>query len=384
MSGDGTEFEVRFEANAFYLVTNSDMGDLRVTTGLHLDVGSEAHKFEVVPLLRTDLHENAVREVFLAGGTEDVRIGWIIPANALSSDAHDRATDSHFLKYAYVTIREVLRDHQRLFAAKVRQGQAQGVLESSFADLFHDNVCFLAVSMKRFPDGSPLEWLKPSLIGEGYVPFGASDPDSLRWIPHGESVGKKVKLKLIGPGIAQPEVAIKMMTIAAATSSSPVTQFFYLYQVVEFLMEVVLRTSIATIGSEIGRSIEAGRFQALRDHLEDFQAAMSEKHRLKLLMECCVGSGKAVGELEQAAADFLCTVEVKAKTGISSLYQVRNFVVHQVRSMPDEAEEQLLVVVHEFARFLSAILATFEADQPDQVSAPAVVEDLTLEEDAIR
>lgn len=359
---------VQHDSGVFSLSSEPDSSELRVTTELVLDLASEDLPFKVIPLLRTGLNESSIREAFLPSDKEATRIGWIIPANALSSSEHDSATDPHFLRFAYVTIREVLTQHQEMFTAVARTHQAQGAHELAFADLFHDNVCFLTVSMQRFPEAASLDWLKPSLIAHGYVPFGMCDPDTLNWSPMASPGGRKVKLKLISNGVSKPEVPIRMMAVAAASSSSPAVQFFYLYQVVEFLMELVLETSMSTVGHKIGKSIQDGQFQQLRDHLESFQDSMSEKRRLQLLIESCSDGPKAMAELERAAKNFLQTLGITAKTGIASLYQVRNFVVHQVRSMPESSEQQLGVVVHEFARFLPAVLATFEVPgyEPEQ------------------
>lgn len=372
MSTTPKGFEVRYESNAYVLSLDPDKGDFEVLTDLSVDLASSHLKFEVVPLLRTGLHENSIREVFLQSEGDDTRIGWIIPANALSSSEHDYSENVHFLKYAYVTMLEVLEKHQGLYEHEVERHQSQGVSSVPFGNLFPDTVCFLAISVMRLPEDAQLDGLIPSLIGQGYVPHGACSPDSVYWRPSTALVEKKVRLRLIGPSIDRPEVPIKMMTIAAAANTSPVTQFFYLYQVVEFMMELVLRRSIASIGSDIGKSLQEENYQLLREHLDNLQKSMAESRRLTILMDCCVDSGKAISELESSATDFLQTVGMKQKPGILSLYQVRNFIVHQVRSMPEEAEELLESVVHELAQFLSIVLATFDGEgyTPSLASSP--------------
>lgn len=363
MSETNSKIDVRFSSNAFYLSTAAATGELKISTPLALDRGSEGLKFEVIPLLRANLHENSIRQVFMAGAD---RIGWIIPGNALSSDEHDYGTNPHFLKYAYETTREILEGHQEVISSEIERLQELGVEEATLADLLHDNVCFLTISIQRVPEDCPLEGLMPSLISEGFIPYGSSDPDSITW-SSSRDLPDTLTLKLIGDGVGQPDVPIRMMTIAATAAHSPATQFFYLYQVIELLLEGVLHMSMKSIGTEIGRAIRTDEFQTLRDRLADFKEVMSERKRLMILMESCAGSGSAIVGLEVAAKDFLHAVGVTPKGGISCLYQVRNFVVHQIRSMPDESEILLTLVVHEFATFLSSLLATFKVETSEHV-----------------
>jgi hypothetical protein len=52
-------------------------------------------------------------------------------------------------------------------------------------------------------------------------------------------------------------------------------------------------------------------------------------------------------------------VGAEEKDGVFHLYQVRNFIVHQARNIPQDAETRLQKVVVEFAAFIPKILHTF-------------------------
>ena len=357
--------DLAYGGGHFETVWNSGETTLHLTTPLRLDRSSENYSFSVAALSKVQLKESSVREVFLRGENE-TRVGWLIPANALSSIDHDFVENIHFLRYAFVTLRDVLNTKPGWYRSSAAEALARGVVNLPFSDLFDDSVCFLVVCTDLVDGKYEFDRLLPGLISNGYVPM-TSDPSSLEWTGTAtEPDSSKLKLQAIGSGITHPQIPARLMSTAAVSSGSLVTQFFYLYQVVEFLLEEVLYDVLPSIGKGIVAAIDDERYSGLRDQLEALNTQLSERARLKLLMKSFVGSDKAFGRLEAASLDFLEKVNIAPKPGIDSLYQVRNFIIHQVRNMPSNAEEPLRQVTIELASFLAEVLASFKRHASEQ------------------
>lgn len=339
-------------------------GDVQVviTSDLELDPSSANYRYLIMPLARSGLRENQIFDVLLRSG-EDRRIGWLIPANALSSKEHADAENVHFLRYAYAAIREVLTGHVELYVNQLRQALQAGENSVPFSSLFHDNMSFLVICLdlaEHFGQFEPSR-LIPSLVSFGYVPINYCEPELVDWNCRDLDEGvRHLTLSPTGSGIARPDLPAKLFSLAATSPTSTVTQFFYLYQVVELLLEEVLQAELESIGRAVSGSIQSGQTSELRDHLEGLSQQLSEKYRLGVLMSSFDGADGAVKDVGIAADAFLQRVGARPKQGIAGLYQVRNFVIHQVRNMPEDAEELLRAVVVELATFLPKVLSTFK------------------------
>ena len=333
----------------------------RITSALQLDPSSAHFRFDVLPLVSVELKENRVLEVFLRR-QDSKRVGWLIPANALSSDQHDFTQNTHFLKYAYVAIANVLESHQGLFTESLAANLQRGEPEIPFSDLFHDNVSFLVVCLDLINVEVDFELarLVPSLVSVGYVPMSHCDPSEVTWVGKALDDGvRALKIRPTSSSVTRVDLPAKLFAVAASSGTSSVTQFFYLYQVVELLMEEILLSSLWEVGLSVKEAIYSGQHLSLKDHLENLSGKLSEKGRLSVLMQSFQGGPNVANDLFAASTRFLMAVGVEPKDGFECLYQVRNFIIHQVRHMPDRADEILADIVPELATFLATVLGTF-------------------------
>ena len=369
---------VEYDGKSFEVLIDEDGASAIVTSGLAIDDHSAGLRYEVIPFVRNGLTENLILEVHLK--RQDVaRIGWLIPANALSSSEHDFAENIHFLRYAYVAMEQVLLRHVHVYAEALRERVGPGSVDVPFADLFNDDVCFLVICLDLAErNGPPFDssTLIPTLVSYGFIPLAECEPGSSNWSCREIEVGvKSIKIQPTGAGIKRADLPARLFSVAASARGSAVTRFFYFYQVVELLMEEVLLNSLHSIGQSVRRAIEMEQHIVLRDELEGLSGRFSEKERLKVLMQSFQGGESAVAELAEASDEFLQSVGVDARSGIGGLYQVRNYVVHQVRHMPTEAEEILERVSQELAAFLPKVLSTFSMGE----RPPSRIEELNEE-----
>ena len=341
----------------------SDLADVefQVTSDLAVDKSSEGYTFEVLPLVRRDLRENQIFDIWVHDGAKR-RVGWFVPANAMSSDAHDFAENEHFLKYVYPAMHEVLKSHQEIFRNALEDAILRGVSSASFADLFDTNLGFLVVCRELLDVSGTFDTdrLIPSLVSYGWVPLEYCAPAAIEWTcSEFPSDNGSIVLNPVSGQVSSPDLAAMLFCVAASANTSPVTQFFYLYQVVELLMEEVLHGLLPEIGNAVAASIELKDYATVRDQLDGLNSTLSEKSRLRVLMKSIEGGDKAIQELASASDAFLSSVGMSHKAGIDGLYQVRNFIVHQVRNMRPEVAEQLDIVTRELAIFLAFVLGAY-------------------------
>ena len=334
--------------------------DLSVRSDLALDTTSENYHYQILPLVKKDLKESDICEVLDAKSRE--RIGWIMPANALSSKEHDFAENKHFLRYAYVAIREVLLKHRSTYQQRALEAITLGERSMPFSDLFHNNESFLVICLELVDEKFSFDRVLPSLISLGYLPRTVCAPENVKW--RGQPVEPNETRLLLwqtGSAVSNPELPARLFELAATSGESAVVNFFLLYQVVELLLEEVFRTLMPPIGMAVMKSIEEERFSDLRDLLRTAGTRVSEKARLEALMQSFQGGSVAITDLSTSAKEFLRQVGENPSEGILAVYAVRNYVVHQARNVPVTATSALADTVASLSTFLPQLLAGYKA-----------------------
>jgi hypothetical protein len=314
MDEGSTGMESQFENGQFSLNWENAGRRLEVTSSLALKEDDEGFSDAVLPLARNSLRESMIFGVKLKSDN-DKRVGWIIPANSLASDLHDFAHQEPFLDYAYVAIREILASHQDLFADRALASAVEGIAKVPFSDLFDDNVCFLVVCIELLGEPFDQNRFIPSLVGLGYLPLDVVSPDSMEWKTEEPDQGQKnLRLLMTGPGITNPEVPARLMSLAASSDTSVVTQFFYFYQVVELLLENILIAILPSVGAAVLKSMDEQQTSELKDHLSALNAKMSEQWRLKAMMNSFDDPQVSIAGLVRAATVFLDAMSIKVKS----------------------------------------------------------------------
>lgn len=369
--GPSEAWSIRFENGEF--IASDPTGDVEVsiTTPLSVDTTFEGMPFEIHTFARRALMENSIHPVHLTGVIrgEQPRIGLMVPANALGSVEHDKAEKQFFRQYAYMAIKLALEGLARESPA-ILQAQLERAESVAFADLFDDNVCFLILSKSTLDavDNFELDRILPSLIQYGYVPVSACRPSELAWVgTPPESV--KIKVSLVSEDIESAQIVAKLLTLSATSSPSLLTQFFYLYQVFEYLMESVMRHRLPQVVQEMIDGLQSGTASA-RDQFDLLGDEIREKGRLKLLLDKYSNCSGSLREFSLASCEFLDARAIKADPGIEAVYKVRNFLFHQARNLPSHDDPLLANVVDAFSQFLPSLLETYK----HPVATPAVLE----------
>lgn len=359
MAATSDMWTVRYDDGLF--VAANPVGDfeLAIDTPLELDPSFEGRPFELHGFAVRDLKESAIHEVHLDCDSDPAvaRIGMMLPVNSLGSQDHDESGKKYFQEYAYVAIKLALerlcRESPEVLEAQVARGHS--VL---FSDLFDDNVCFLVLSQKNFASVKfELDRILPSLVALGYVPMNSCRPAELEWIGSPPS-GRVVKVKQTSYDIENAELVARLIVLSAVSSRSLVTQFFYLYQVVEYLMENVMRHRLPLVMRDIIDELASGT-ASTREQFDVLGNEIREKGRLKLLVGPYSDCASDVSEFGAVAQDFLASLNIKASPDIDAIYKTRNFLFHQARNLPSQEYPLLASAVGSFFAFLPSLLYSY-------------------------
>ena len=345
-----------YSEEGFRLVDDSGAyADVYISTPLALDDAFERKAFDVFFLARKEIRESDIFQVY--DETRNIRIGWCIPVNALASVEHDFSDNMHFLRYAYVAMRDAICGiTESIYTRELDLGALSEIL---LTDLFHENTALLVVSRETLLDEEPfhLECAVPSLIRHGYVRLSHRNPGDIALSsPHLQ--GEKLKIKLISPNLTSYRVIDSLLHSAFAYEESSILSFFYLYQIFELLIEEVYRLEQAKIVEELISA--AGDSSKAKDALEKVQRITSEKKRITLLTTVYSRSLKKAGDLKASCNALLRAVGRGEGVKFEEyFYSIRNFIFHQYRDFPVEQEQLLREVVGDVRDWLPEILSTF-------------------------
>lgn len=310
----------------------------------------------------------------------DKRIGWIIPVSSLDSNLHIHKDDIHFLKYAYLAAKACLEtEWASVNYNDVEIGLAQSLVLS---DIFPEFTAVLVISLKTLTEGAEFDMDRavPSMMANGYIPLGREPAGLYDW---GFDRASKVFVEMASPAPSEFLVINNLLRAFARAKDEPVLQFFFLYQIVELLIERVMRHEYAAIASSI---ISAGQDSSkLKVAIDGVGRSVSEAERLRLLNSKYVKDPVDTVQLDLLCCSFLDLIGRTAAAGYKKpkaglhgcLYQVRNAIFHGFRDVPAAALDALQDVVKELLMVISKMLSRYHSPDghPAEVLATCMGEE---------
>lgn len=306
-----------------------------------------------------DIRESDIRQVFVAGRDGDSRVGWLIPLLSLESDLHDFADNEHFLRYARAGI-EGLFDvlPQDVVDAMGPVSIGNGLALTSLAP---ETTVLLVISKKVLANGAffDIDRLYPFLSSIGILDERQTKFGRIV-VPFVRPEGLKIRLVHCAEEFAQDKLVGALLTYAAHAYSNPVLQFFYLYQVVELLMEKVFSSEQKAIVAKINQA--NGSVTKVKEAMDDLGDCLSEKHRINAIVEKYCDPKPAISELVRSCRDLNAALGIKeGETLAKSLYPLRNLVFHNYRSFPDQSLDDLKRINFSFFSAIPNILSSFKS-----------------------
>lgn len=334
---------------------------LIINSPLILNSAFEGKDFLVSFLYKKSLRESDVFQVM--DKKRNCRIGWCLPINSLCSVEHDFFEDEHFLRYAYMGIKCALNSIETPFVQKgvIIDDQEAWLL----SDIFDESIALLVISVETLDRNFDVsDWL-PSLASNGYSLIDAtnsgliSDAD----IEYMEVAGKYLDLYSVSEFIGNRVYLKAIYSHLLVFEKNPLVKFFYIYQILEFLIELVLSNEQIKIIDDLA-SVR-NEPSKLKGKISKFGEISGEKYRFNLLI--CSYCSKCEGGDELNSLIGACN-RLLEKLNITggprfedSLYPIRNYLFHQFRNFPDseDAKNELKNVVDCLIKFVPILLSAF-------------------------
>ncbi len=351
-------FDVFEDENLDFSLTNKSENVISIEIPISIDSSFKDKEFEVYFLARKNLKESDIFQVFSKASGD--RIGWVIPTISLGSDLHDFSENIHFLKYAYIGIRESLRKSKSELFTNCISGELDTVL---YSDIFHQETAVLIISKEVSGPDFDIDRATPSLIKNGYLRLGLRNPDEIKYETRLE-IDKKIYIEMISDDIKSQSLIAELLNSSFSYEEKSVFKFFYIYQIFELLIDLVYSFEQESIISDLINA--KGDSGMTKDALDKMQSFMSEKKRIHLLVNKYSNVQAELFELKRLCNLLLVDLSrEKQETFEGYFYKIRNFIFHQYRDFPSQGEEKLDDVIQEVISLMPIILSKFKIPNQD-------------------
>lgn len=330
-----------------FSLKSGETTDLEIEVSYRLDCKTDYSTSDYLVFMFA-CKEPGENEIFQVYEKEnDNRIGWIFPIQALQSKEHSFADNEHFLKYAFVAFHLLCKGETNAFRKIPNYEDNRSY---SIDEFYAEDSIILCLSKKKidnFEKFSIDDYL-PSLFKWGYYLQVKRNPDQICISAEKqEEVRRKLKVGPISSSLKGNRFVKSLLSEVLPYEDVPLLAFFYLYQIVELLIEKVLiheqRRKIDELIDNKDKPFE------LIEIVEKMKGSFSEKSRLISLFNNYLDSPPYLEDLKQACNEFLEKYKRKSGTDFwNYLYNVRNLLFHQYRNVEQADTNELREIVKYF------------------------------------
>ncbi|RAI94308.1 hypothetical protein DET54_108108 [Paenibacillus pabuli] len=254
----------------------------------------------------------------------DKRIGWIFPMQALVSIEHDYSDNIHFLRYAFVAFQKLLNDQSDCGIKKVPITNERTI---SLFD-FYPQDSFVLITCNEITEKIPdfnIENYYASLYSQG---LHATKGDYVRQITNdGE---KKLHVRSISDHVKSEGFLTQLFKELLNNEKHPLVRFYLLYQAIELLIEKIFNREIIDLIDEVSK--QTNNLFKLKEKLGGLA---NEKERVGKLFNQYTSSLGSKEIVMNYCNELLNLVGRESKKNApDALYNVRNLLVHDYRSIP--------------------------------------------------
>ena len=349
---------------SYFSLRSSESNSLTFTINypLPVDQAFKEKQFTCIPLTSpTKYRENNIFQVFIKPDKEKKRIGWIFPVQSLLSNEHSDATNPHFLRYAFVTFRQLVMGEcfERDFYIELNSNNT----ELNIDDIYPTNLIVLSLSNETFQDlnGFDIANYFHSLYSNEYF-YCPSSNEIIKSEISPPPLLTDLYLKRLSKELEDDFFIKALFKDYLRKNSHPLAQFSLLYQVIELMIAKIYNC-------EIDKLVAESRVTPMlpRDLRKAFENLSETGPRItKLFEEYLDGSYKSTTELIELIKIFLnhfdLLIEEEKEIHISkAIYNLRNKIVHEFRSIAEkERDFDLLKSINKhFSILIADVLSLF-------------------------
>lgn len=332
----------------------------------------DPHDTELIFLLNPFQGESAVMEAVTSPGTK--KLGYIFSILSMGSENHQYSNDPHFRKSCYAATYKTIERFVSTEEIEITIPEIYTI--TTLEELFGSDLSILSIH-KPYTKKSGI--LPTALIADlfryGYTVLdvlGSPPPLRLDIAKSNFGLAKAANKLLLR---SYPEYLVSDGLIGnfigqrLTCPDSPVLRFFYLYQIVERLLEIELRNQFKKLSSEF----VSGSLDTLKimDAFHEFKEALSEKNRIRTLFGVRSGNAFTASPTANEFIAFLqeCKIPLDPGLGFGELlYKVRNSVFHGWWRISDKSSNSFINLVAGLENDIPELLINYSRPSEDSIS----------------
>lgn len=326
-------------------------------SSLDLDPEYDDTQYNFRIFFKNDIAENDSCMVY--DKATKIRMGWMIPCQALFSREHEYADDQYFQKYAYVAIVNLLKFN---FSKLCGCDNVEEKLIKLYTmdDLYKNDRSILIISKENTAQikGFTLDEYIPYLFSYGYTCCDGALDISAR-----ELESKHINLKKISDEISDNFFVKELFESMWRNNLSSIVKFHLLYQIIEILIMKVFDNELKIIVNEIKEGDK--NLFVLKNRISNIT---NENYRIeKLFNEYSKIQNEDKTELVGMCKKFLAASNNEIEQDDSNskglgkyIYKVRNLLFHSYHTIPANERGQINLINEKMLKIIIDVVVSYK------------------------
>jgi hypothetical protein len=307
----------------------------------------ERRPYHVFFFCRNNLSENNIYNICDKKTNE--RIGLISPIRSFCTLEHSWAEDAYFEIVAGAMFWHLIDDEQNVSITPLYRE------EYNISDFYDENLAVLIVNKNLMPDFDINGYL-PTLFSYGFSLCKPGKTLSHSWKFRDLPQGKSIKIYPVTSICLEDGYIESLYKDLLPFEGNVLAQFMLQYQVFEMLMHLVFKKRIDEVKAQI--TDFSGAVSDLRDVLEKIGKITKERDRIKGSIDDSSLSRVDTGNLVDSCNQLLSGQgsNVNDRHCADIIYDVRNLIFHNFRSIPEGKRGILSDINSELMRIIPKLL----------------------------
>ncbi|EGQ8028819.1 hypothetical protein ACWOKN_004235 [Vibrio vulnificus] len=306
------------------------------TTSINLDQCQNHSNFFFCKAYIQNFSENDIKKIKSKIDGRDEELGFLIPSFSTVSNDHDYSSNSIFQRFADAGIKNFLENLEPDFLDLQED-------ESALEELLHENLGFLVISRDRFIENEQnknklfIELLKYSVFIDIFNKNDISIVDNSLFPAKALPETKAIKITLEGNKATNDQFIIDVFSQVLFKETNHLLQFFYLYQIIETLIEFVMKNEYTTVKEKIDALGDSITSQNLKSFVDTVNKSLKEINRINKLNSNYSQPYDNDFDTREKLNDFIKQHldSTWDKDTHTSIYEIRNKSFHEFRSLGD-------------------------------------------------
>ncbi|WP_146168177.1 hypothetical protein [Pseudomonas mangrovi] len=244
-------------------------------------------------------------------------VGYLIPSESILSEENPNNKNIHYAAYSLIAAAIICENS---FKGNYSLAHKDHANASSAPMVFAENSFYLVTWNIKIPDHTNLPKNYAIYFASKGLTFSPDQTQPLALTAPQQLKGSPLRIKKTKD---LPDYIVTILTELIPCTENPFLRFFYIYQVIEFLMSDEFNARVQSLKIKFGATATHS-VTDLKDILKDFQKATKEDSRINsVLCPACPTTGIS-------AEKILTTLNIQhtEMTFADKIYKIRNTLFH--------------------------------------------------------